>query len=43
MALQVTSHRICKAVLEDLELCGPECLDLPQKAETRVAKQLAAL
>lgn len=43
LALHATSHRIRKAVLEDLDLCDPDCLDLPHRAEIRVAKQLADL
>ncbi|MGH9681250.1 MAG: hypothetical protein ACRD4Y_14990, partial [Candidatus Acidiferrales bacterium] len=42
-ALQIISSRIRDAVRDDLEQCGVSCLDLPFRAEMRVARQLAEL
>jgi hypothetical protein len=42
-ALQIISSRIRDAVRGDLELCDDSCLDLPFRAEMRVARQLADL
>jgi len=40
-ALKIVSSRIRDAVRGDLELCDASCLDLPFRAEMRVARQLA--
>ncbi len=42
-ALQTISSRIRDAVRGDLDLCDTSCLDLPFRAELRVARQLAKL
>jgi Glutamate/Leucine/Phenylalanine/Valine dehydrogenase/Glu/Leu/Phe/Val dehydrogenase, dimerisation domain len=42
-ALQTISTRIREAVHDDLKLCSSSCLDLPFRAEMRVARQLAEL